>query len=267
MACWAAAAVELREERYAALPDGAVAYERATELNEGLATYVERRATGRPDSTAMPEDVFPADAVRQRAYRTGVAIALLLDRLSSGWRIHLERADSLSLDGLLRNALESGAHAGCDLAAERWRAAAAAREDVEALRERRAETRRAFLERPGWRVTVVSPSTPLWPQGFDPVNVDVVAPGEVLHSRFVELGNEGATVRVFDRAALTEAAGSHPLFNGVRTVTVTGLEAEPEVVEDDDVVRVEAGGLKAELPGATVDRSDRSVTIRLPEEG
>ncbi len=38
---WAAATLELRQERFALLPGEAVTYERAAELHEGLARYVE----------------------------------------------------------------------------------------------------------------------------------------------------------------------------------------------------------------------------------
>lgn len=40
-ACWVATALAMRRERFGGLPDGAVAYERGTELVEGLAQYAE----------------------------------------------------------------------------------------------------------------------------------------------------------------------------------------------------------------------------------
>ena len=47
--------------------------------------------------------------------------------------------------------------------------------------------------------------------------------GGILHTRFLRLGNDGATIEAVDGAAdleaFTEAAGAHPLFNGVRRVT------------------------------------------------
>ncbi len=46
----------------------------------------------------------------------------------------------------------------------------------------------AFLGRPGWKLEIAS-AQPLWPQGFDPLNVTLVARGEILHRRWVKLGN------------------------------------------------------------------------------
>lgn len=46
--CWVRAFSDARQRRLAALGVTAAAYERGTELNEGLAQYVERRAVSRP---------------------------------------------------------------------------------------------------------------------------------------------------------------------------------------------------------------------------
>jgi hypothetical protein len=264
--CWTSTAVDLRRERYSALPESSAAYERHTELNEGLATYVERRATGEPDSTVLPVEEFPPEAVRQRGYRSGVALARLLDRFSTAWRTTLERNDSIPLDALLANALASRAASAAACAftvAERDSIREVATSDVHALAARRAEQRRVFLERPGWRLVISAPGTPLYPQGFDPLNVQTVARGEVLHARFLKLGNEAGAIEVLERAALTVSAGAHPLFNGVRTLTLTGLANEPQVTETNGVVAVRAVGVTAEFRGATVERTAHGVTVRL----
>jgi hypothetical protein len=266
-ACWTRAALDLRQKRFGALPAGSASYERYTELNEGLATYVERRATGEPDSTVLGTHDFAPEEIRQRSYRSGVAVARLLDRFSPAWRTTLTETDSIPLDIMLSAALvtpASGASTCVLGATDRDRIHAAAAADVRTLRARRAESRRVFLEQPGWRLVIAAPGTPLFPQGFDPLNVQVVSSGEVLHTRFLKLGNDSGAIEVLGRAALTEAAGSHPLFNGVRTLTVTGLASEPVITEASGVVKVAAVGVTAELRGATVERTGQTVTVRLP---
>lgn len=267
-ACWARTAMRLRQERFATLPDGAAAYERGTELNEGLATYVERRATGDPDAALLPADDFAPEAVRQRGYRTGVAIARLLDRTSPSWRATLERRDSTALDVLLSTALEaraSDAPACTFPAAMHDSVQTVAAADVRVLHTRRAEQRRAFLAQPGWRLVIVAGGdAPLFPQGFDPLNVQRVSSGEVLHSRYLKLGNAVGSIEVLGRASLTEATGAHPLFTGVRTLTVTGLTREPAIADAQGVVTIKADGVSAELRGATVERTGEIVTVHLP---
>lgn len=264
--CWGHQALELRRERFATLPEKAVAYERGTEWNEGLAAYVESRA-GRPDT--IPSAVFPPEAVRQRSYATGAALARLLDRFSPDWRSGLERDDTRTLDALLADALAAPGSSECRLEpAERERVRAAAAADVAALRTRRDEQRGDFLARPGWTLVIAAPGPPLLSKGFDPLNVQVVRPGEVLHTRYLKLGNAAGEVEVIGRSSLSEAAGAHPLFDGVRRLIVTGLPTAPEIAETDGsggALTVKAEGLTGELRGATVERDGKVVTIRLPE--
>jgi hypothetical protein len=263
---WARAALGLRDERFTTLPPGSVAYERLTELNEGLATYVEFRATGDPYPPAAPAEELAPDAVRVGAYRTGLALALLLDRFSPSWRATLESGPTVPLDVLLSSSLRSngtGSAAGfsdAELAAARARALSA----VDALVGERIEQKRRFLEQPGWRVVVVAEKHPLFPQGFDPLNVRVVADGEMLHTRFVNLGNSVGSVEILGRPALTEAAGHHPLFNGIRSVTLTGIGDEPLVSIEDDLLTLSADGLRVEARGATVERGAGILLLRFP---
>lgn len=145
---------------------------------------------------------------------------------------------------------------------ERGRLRARARADVRALADRRAERRRAFLEAPGWTV-VVEAESPLFPQGFDPLNVQVLSRGEVLHTRFLRLGSDRGTLEVLGRGALTESAGEHPLFNGVRRVVLTGFSDAPALARDGNTLRITADGLVLELAGAAVEREGRTMVVRL----
>jgi hypothetical protein len=263
-ACWAKLAMDARARRLGILPPGAAQFERVTELNEGLATYVEKRAVGVADRNLLSETRFAPDMVRARAYQSGVAIARLLDRYSPSWRSILESNDSTALDVLLTNALTAAPRSSCSFsAAERANLRSESATDVAALVTRRSEARRNFIDKDGWSLSIVSQTSPLFPQGFDPLNVQVVTPGEVLHTRFVKLGNEAGSIQVLGRASLTEAAGAHPLFNGVRRLTVTGLAAPPDVSARGDTVTVSAEGISGEFRGAAISREDRKVVVTL----
>ncbi|HEX6250835.1 MAG TPA: hypothetical protein VFZ56_05330 [Gemmatimonadaceae bacterium] len=261
-ACWTGVALATRRERFAALPAGSAEYERKNELKEGLARYVQWRAGGGGWHVA---DDPPPDAVRDRAYASGASLALLLDRFSPAWKAALSAADSIPLDVLLADAPGLRAEAArCGFnSAERAQIASVASADVERLRARRAERRQALLEQSGWRVVIAAGESLLFPQEFDPLNVHMVAPGEVVHSRYVRLGNSAGTVEVFGRSSLTEAAGAHPLFNGVRALTVSGLATAPAITENDGTVSIRADGLTAEFRGAAAQMSGDTLTVRL----
>jgi hypothetical protein len=126
---------------------------------------------------------------------------------------------------------------------------------------RREQDRTALLARPGWRVVIDADAAPLFPQGFDPLNVSRVSATEVLHTRFLKLGNDRGTVELLGQAALTEGrAGQHPLFNGVRRVTIPGVSAM-SVRDSAGVLLVQANGLQARLRGMTADTTGTTVSV------
>jgi hypothetical protein len=217
-------ALELRRRRFARIGETATKYERGSELNEGLATYVQHRVDGGPIVLADG----PPDGVRDRVYQSGLAYATLLDRWDPKWRETLENGDPRSLDELLAAAIDPQ----IDVTAE-----------IRELVAKREQRKRAFLEQPGWTITITAKDQPFFPKRFDPLNVHVVGKGEVLHTRFLQLDG----IEILGRAALTEAAGEHPLFNGVRSVTLTGLATEP-VAKDGKFV---AEGVSVDLKNAT----------------
>lgn len=269
--CWAHRALRVRNARFARMTKGAAAYERATELNEGLARYVEARAAGR-HSSGLPATEYAAEDLRTRAYATGHALALLLERFAPGWTERLEQAETLSLDGLLTSltlvsAPVAAAAPRCalppsfvDLARTR------AKTDIASLIERRTTLRREFEAQTGWKIVVTADAgAPLWPQGFDPLNVLRLGAREVLHTRYLKLGNDAGAIEILERRSLTEGAGAqHPLFNGVRQLTLAGIDAEPSTQESQGKTTISAANIKGEFRGARLERAGQTIHIILP---
>jgi hypothetical protein len=100
---------------------------------------------------------------------------------------------------------------------------------------------------PGWRL-VVETEDPIFPQGFDPWNVERLSAAKVLHTRWIKLGNASGSLEVLDRHCLTEGAGKHPLFEGVRRATITGLPSAPRIEEADGALKISENGLTPRLP-------------------
>ncbi len=265
-ACWAATALDQRRSRFRALGGAGALYERGTELKEGLARLVESRARGGSSSEPVfPENEFAAGDVRSRSYAIGHAFGLLLDRFATGWESDLERGGDKTLDGLLAQALSARA-AGrlCRFTGrESARALGGAKKSVELSRLTREAIRSDFFGRAGWILIVVAGAEPLVPLGFDPLNVERLGPGEVLHSRWVKLGNSAGTLEVLDARAVSESAGKHPLFEGIRRVTVTGLEREPDVQESASGIAFSAAGVQGEFRRARLERKGRTITVHV----
>jgi hypothetical protein len=265
-ACRARQALAARRERFARLGAGASGYERALELSEGLARYVEARAQGARKS-GLTVDEYPAEELRTRGYATGHALALLLERFAPGWAARLETGDPLSLDEMLAAALPAAAPArrSCVLPAS-FAAAARSRAKVETetLKARRETSRREFAARAGWKIVVnADAAAPLWPQNFDPLNIRRLGGSDVLHTRHLKLGNDAGAVESFHPHTLTTGAGAHPLFNGVRQLTLAGLAAEPSAREAEGKLTLEAAGVKVEFRGARLERAGQTLTVNL----
>lgn len=264
-ACLAREAMARRAERFALLTPAHVAYERNSEMNEGLATYVQLRAAGKR-RVEVPAAEFAATAVRQRFYAVGPALAFLLDGTRPDWQDELERQDSLRLDGLLSRAV-AGAPGNCPLPPTVASAIAQrAARDAAGVASDRIAARRTFDERAGWRVVIeADPGAPLWPQGFDPLNVAAVA-GGTLHHRMLKLGNDSLTVSMVDGEgadleALTEAVGAHPLFNGIRRVEIV-LPGKPSIAREGGAVTISAPGLQGRFAGSIVTEEPNRVVVR-----
>ena len=259
--CWALSALTLRDKRFAEMAPTSVAYERGTELNEGLAAYVQMRVEGKK-TVELPPAGFKPGAIRQRAYVTGPALALLLDRVSPGWQASFESNDKQTLDGLLLDALGKGraCHLQPALVSEMQDQA---RQDVAALTQERMRLLADFQTQPGWRIIVREENGNwLWPQGFDPLNVERLGNSTILHTRFLKVGNDSGQIEVFNLKSLTHGAGSHPLFNGIDRMEVSVLQ-KPEIVQDGEYVKIGAPGVSGQFKRASVSTSGHKITITL----
>lgn len=258
--CWTRAALKYRQLRFALLPVDAIAYERGTELNEGLATYVEYRAERR-DTVPFPADGFGPEDVRLRGYVLGPAIGRMLDRFAPAWRDGLERGPTRSLDELLASAMAPGE--SCRFRpAEEDSVRTLARTEVGRLQAAHQALRDSVMSAPGWRIEVVADSaTPLWPEQFDPWNVVSVGHGAVVHRRALTLSKDGLKVELFDRASVTEALGPHPIFTGIRRLIVGGLPEAPTVVERPGQLEVTAPGVRITGRVRAVERNGQVITI------
>lgn len=261
---WARTALEQRKARFALMPTQAGAYEEGSELNEGLANAVQFRAAGTKAQSEMPQGEYPAERLRDRFYTTGPALAQLLDRFSPGWDKRMEKEAYKSLSSALEESLAKGR--GATFPSDQVeRETSRAVQETQDISKAREAARAAFLHAPGWKVVVLADAAArLFPQGFDPLNVRVLSPLEVLHTRFLKLGNGAGSLELMGGEALSGGFGPHPLWNGIGTVTFTGLPDKPEwTARPDGHLAFKAKGLEGDFTGAEAQLEGQKLTIRL----
>lgn len=262
-ACWASHAMQARQTRYETLDSAFVAYERGADWNEGIAKYIELKAK---NSTESPiTRTFEPDGIRWRAYDTGSALGLLLDTFNPEWQTILEENDKLPMDQLLADALPQNANKACGFTeAEASAIRAEAEADIESFIAQRKEKRAAFFKQRGWTITIhAAAERPFWPQGFDPLNVVNVGNQEILHTRYVKVGNDQASIEIVGAQSLTRGAGTHPLFNGVRTFQIKGLPDGLLMKEDGDTISLTTDTVTLTLQNANLEQHGYMYIIRL----
>ncbi len=263
-ACWVNTALRWRTARYLRLAAPFVDYERGIALIEGMARYVQNRSLGSGPPEVPRNGFAPAD-IRARQYVVGQAMAVLLDRFSPGWIDGLRGDGMVSLDSILTGALLRTEHRTCDLTAdEQSDIEQKAARDVRAYMAFREVEETQFRNQLGWTLVVIAGyGEPLWPQGFDPLNVLRTDTNEVLHKRWLKAGNDAGTIEILDRASLTTGAGTHPLFSGIAKIVVTGLHAEPTLRERDGEVSISATGVTGTFRAATTELQGQTIVVRL----
>jgi hypothetical protein len=265
--CWLRTALLLRRKRMRELPEQVAAFERGIERQEGLARYVERRAAGLQTNLDIPPNDFPPEEVRARAYVTGEALAIMLDRYAPDWKQQLADAGDAppSLDSLLWIALEERPETSCGFsAAERTDVLERAHASVDAVRLAGDSLMQAYQQQPGWTIRVVTAASPLWPQSFDPMSITRVGPVALIHERMLRAGNEAGFIDVFDGRALSMGSGADPLMGGMREVLVTGIAERPAVASGEDIrVRIVAEGIELSFQDAHVETNGQEIVVRL----
>jgi hypothetical protein len=275
---WAATALEIRRERTPKLTEDARVFETALEMMEGTANYVARIALGeRPGQTsARLRKGRPAEGIRWRHYDTGAALCFLLDRFEPGWKARIDSEPALTIGELLgaavtRREVEPRAFSEAEVAGFKARAA----RDVAELSARQERVCSELLGRPGPRVVieVADGSESFRVQRFDPVNLLVLDAGEVAHANFITLSNGSGTVEVTNAAfvrgsfagtaALTMAAGRHPLSDGIRSLTIVGIEGTPRLTRNEGTVTVDAPGVRLTLRGAEAREDAELIRIKV----
>lgn len=279
-ASWAATALAVRERRIEQLDPEHLAYEIALEMQEGTAVYIARLAVNDVRDIGRLREWRAPEQIRWRFYDTGAALAALLDRFDPRWKDRLEAAPEATLAALLGTALterriDEVGFTSDELKTLRRRAGSGIAELAAKRRQLRDDLVSGAI-----RVVVIagSGSDPLQirPGAFDPLALEVLEGGEILHYRSITLVTSAGQVVyknpsykrgvVAGVLALTTPVGDrHPLSDGLARIVITGFTERPRVQQSEGEVLIDAEGLEVRFHGAELSVADREIVVRLTD--
>ncbi|MXV18790.1 hypothetical protein [Deinococcus xianganensis] len=239
-------ALHWRARRHAQLDAAHRTFETRMETTEGLALYVETRFLA--DHPDLDPDAAPLQTPRGWSYRSGAALAHLLDRTGTPWTGEVLAGHPLAdlLTGQVGSPLPAAPHPDLEGAAQ----AAADAHDAD-LGARLA----AFHAQPGPALHLSSPGG-LRLGGFDPMNLHAVGPGTFLHARHVQVRGPDAELLTVGHSVLTRG----PDLFSVQEVTLRGL---PAPTAHGGRWQIRTPTLTVDLPGDAVQVTPDGWSVRL----
>ena len=203
-AAWARSALNVRRQRLGALASRHSVYERELARFEGLAEYIEYLASGRAPFEDVPAVGFAPKGVREAGYFEGRWMAGVLDRLDSGWKDDMEAGRFRFLEERLEEVLRGGPPAR---GFTRYEMRSLRETAVAAVRKKGAERKKRlknFESRLGTCVEFVAGAIPLRLEMFDPLSMEALEQGKMMHGRWIVLKHEDGVVEIVDRPCMTE---------------------------------------------------------------
>jgi hypothetical protein len=213
---------------------------------------------------------------RIRYYRTGSAIALLLDRLTDqSWKRRLVE-DNLTLQDMLASVsgLDAPAEAARTAAQETFGAAAMEREAAQRIWQRQASRMArldTILSAPGIRLVLRADSLPsrqFNSCGFDPQNILQITPALRIHSRWWRPCSGGPTYAEFNTPSVQDdSAGTIRAVIGDDTTIHLTSDGAPitlrdgETLRDVKVFKLEARRASVDAARADIERKGNTLTI------
>ena len=263
----------VRQARLQSLGAEFLRADRGIEYQEGIPTYLEVRLLeeARKSSAATPglgaEDPyalgfgvapelkagdyllrllrFSSDAgtARSRAYSTGMALALLLDRLGVDWKGEALTSDKY-LDEILSEAvpLPAGKAAAALAAVKKdYRYEETLRlvqEKLSRISQDRKLAADSFLRQPGVQVVLKLPEGPVELRSFDPMNFQPIDASRAIHRRMLSLGFGAGSFSARDTPVMV-SLGDGPF--DIRGITVFVPRESLQMEADFTPVRLEPG--------------------------
>jgi len=220
-------------------------YENELQLTEGLSDYIEKRARDQHplDATDITNGIAPA-GIRDLGYVEGRWIAMILDKLSPDWKLHLEKNDSIYLEDILETVVKElpvkeKAFESNDTDSMK----ASAEADFNEWQEQKKKEIEEFFNAPGYRLEIRSPENPLNIRMFEPLEIEILDNRGVYHRIFFSAGNESGSLRIMNHPCITWFDDAYRISR----LMINGLNQAPEIIDSEKKLVIKDNGISIEL--------------------
>jgi len=242
---WTKLGLLLRKERLDLVPFEFANYENELQLTEGLSDYIEKRARDQHplDATDITNGIAPA-GIRDLGYVEGRWIAMILDKLSPDWKLHLEKNDSIYLEDILETVVKElpvkeKAFESNDTDSMK----ASAEADFNEWQEQKKKEIEEFFNAPGYRLEIRSPENPLNIRMFEPLEIEILDNRGVYHRIFFSAGNESGSLRIMNHPCITWFDDAYRISR----LMINGLNQAPEIIDSEKKLVIKDNGISIEL--------------------
>ncbi len=256
---WAACGLEHHDRRVSSLAPQLASYENEVQRLEGLAEYIEWQVMGISPLDQLYELDFAPGAVRNWGYVSGRWAGYLLDRFDPAWKNRLENGTFAHPREVLAEAVRAARGRRGFEAAEIASLRTRTERDFRSKEAAKEKMKRRFQASLGWRIEMTAGKNPLRLKFFLANQSEAISPREMIHRRWLTLGNETCFLEVTDQECLT--VSDSPA--AVRRIVIPGLKTKPRVGRDKGGKVVSAAGVVIRFNRAAVSQRANTLVIRL----
>jgi len=261
MCGWAMEAIRYRKLRLNMVDPDFRRYEMELQRSEGLSDYVEKKVRNSTplDASEMTDGIAPA-GIRDLGYVEGRWIAIILDKLSPGWKNEFETNDNLFLEDLLNKVIgeprcEAKNFTGDEVSVYSDNAV----NDLIKSGQKKSYMSKEFQNLSGYSLEIDAISKPLSIRIFEPLAFAILEDGSLYHSLIFSAGNEAGNLKVANQPCMTWFDNRL----GIERIIINGIEEMPEFIGSEKRIVLRNNNIVLDLKYSSMMMEDSIIRIEL----
>ncbi|MBN2135076.1 MAG: hypothetical protein JW737_05055 [Acidobacteria bacterium] len=260
---WLRQAIDLRSQRYESISPEFSNYERRVELVEGSATYIEHIATNNPLIQTDDVPSFEPTETRKRAYTTGYLLISLWHKYNPDGLKKLDCIEGSYPDQLISAFLKNHKSSNAIPESVKKEYTELTKNQIVKINTEIKSYLKSFEDPDEYKIIVDSSANPLFPKGFDPMNIISVDKKRIIHKRFLKLGNKNSNLEMLNTSGITTGTDKHPLYYGITKAEFNLGKKQPTFEQQNTNLKITTDSLKLELNNVDITQDGKTYIVKL----